>query len=166
MNAALQDAIKEAFAIAPAHQVIIHTLEIRQEGVQAPIFLAQARRPFTAFDENGVERTFEPSGFQISLPPSNEEGFQSLNIAIDNIGRRVSDFVSVAQSAIEPIKILYRPYLSDDPSSPQMIPPLVLFLKNVKINNIQVTGSATFMDLVNKKFPLELYSRARFPALG
>lgn len=166
MNPALQDAIREAFAIAPANKVVLHTLEIRQEGVQPSIYIAQARRGFTALDENGTARDFEPSGFQFSLPPSNEEGFQSLNIAIDNTGRRVTDFINAAKSEQEPVKVIYRPYVSDDLTQPQMSPPLVLFLKDMKANAMQVTGRATFMDIVNKKFPAELYTRGRFPALG
>jgi len=166
MNSSLQDAIKEAFALAPASKVILNTIEIRQEGVQDPIFLVQARRGMVATDENGVERVFEPVGFSFSLPPSNEEGFQSLNIAIDNVGLRVTAFMNAAMSVAEPIKVIYRPYLSDDLTHPQMIPPLVLFLKDVRITAVQVVGRATFMDIVNKKFPAELYTRSRFPSLG
>jgi len=170
MNSNLEDAIKEAFAIAPSNKVIINTLEIRQgddsNAVQEPIYIAQVRRSFTAKDENGNDITFEPSGFQFSLPPSTEEGFQSLNVAIDNIGRRVSDYINTAKSEEEPVKLIYRPYMSNDLSGPQMNPPLVLWLKDVKVNQFQVTGRATFMDVVNKKFPLELYTRERFPTLG
>lgn len=166
MNTALQDAILEAFAIAPSNQVVFHTLEITQQGVQGSIYLVKARRSIVAYDENSVARTFEPSGFEFSLPPSTEEGYQSLNIAIDNIGRRVSDFIDTAKSQSVPVKVIYRPYVSTDLSAPQMDPPLVLYLKDVKENAMQVTGRATMMDLANKKFPLELYTRARFPTLG
>lgn len=165
MSDVYADAIKEAFAIAPSSKVVLHTLEIRQTGVQAAIFLVQARRNLVAFDELGVERTFLATGFQFSLPPSNEEGFRSLNIAIDDIGRRVSAFVDAAKAEEQPVEIYYRPYLSDDLSAPQMNPPLVLWLKDVQVSGPQVVGKATFMDIVNKKFPSELYTRERFPSL-
>lgn len=166
MNPSLQDAILEAFAIAPTNVTTIHTLEIRQAGVQDTLFIAQSRRPITAFDEDGEPHLFEASGFEFSLPPSNEEGFQSLNIAIDNIGQRASDFVKTAQASNTPVMVLYRPYLSNDFTTSQMVPPLTLFVKQVSINQIQVTGKATFMDIVNKKFPSELYTREDFPTLG
>jgi len=166
MNPALQDAIREAFAIAPTNQVIFHTLEIRQVGVQQPVYIAKTRRGFTAVLETGSARFFEACGFDFSLPPSNEDGFQSLNIAIDNVGRRVTDFIETAKSQVQPVEVLYRPFLSTDLSRPQMSPPLVLFLKDVKVETMQVTGRATFMDIVNKHFPLELYNRERFPTLG
>jgi hypothetical protein len=162
----LTDAIKEAYAIAPADIVVYDTLEIRQTGVQDPVYLVRARLPITATDENGVDKTYEPAGFQFSLPPSNEEGFRSLNIAIANIGRRVSDFVEAAKSEKVPVEMLYRPYVSNDLTQPQMIPPLVLYLKDIQVTPFQVTGRATFMDIVNKKFPNEIYNRDRFPGLG
>lgn len=166
MNETLQDAIKEAFVLAPSSKVILHTLEIRQTGVQDPIFIVQSRRGITATDEEGNSRYFEPVGFQFSLPPSTEEGFQSLTVSIDNIGRVASDFVEKARQTEVPVKLIYRPYLSDDLTGPQMNPPLVLFLKEVQITAASVTGRATFMDILNKKFPSELYIRSRFPTLG
>ena len=166
MNETLQDAIKEAFVLAPASKVILHTLEIRQTGVQSPVYIVQSRRGITATDEDGNAHYFEPVGFQFSLPPSNEEGVQNLSIAIDNIGRVVSDFIETARQTNTTVEIVYRPYLSDDLTQPQMDPPLVLFLKEVQITAAQVTGRATFMDIVNKKFPSELYTRLRFPTLG
>jgi hypothetical protein len=166
MNDAYHDAIKEAFALAPASTVIYHTLQIRQVGVQSSIFLVQSRRSIEAADEDGNWHTFEPVGFQFSLPPSNSEGFQSLNLVIDNIGRRVTDFVEAAQSAVQAVEILYRPYLNTDLTAPQMDPPILLYLKDIEMNDLQVTGRATFMDILNKKFPLDIYTRAKFPALG
>lgn len=165
-NPSLEDAIKEAYAVAPTSKVIYDTLEIKQPTVQDPIYLVRAQREIVAFDEDGNERTFRPAGFQFSLPPENEEGFRSLNIAIDNVGREVSDFVNSAKSEQVVVEVIYRPYLSDDLSMPQMNPPLVLYLKDLQITPSQVTGRATFMDIVNKRFPTELYTRARFPALG
>lgn len=166
MNPALEDAIKEAFASAPSSTVVYETLEIRQTGVQSPIFIVKSRRTLVATDENGVQHEFEPVGFQLTLPPSNEEGFTSLNIAIDNVGLRVTSFVEAAKSQVVPVEVIYRPYVSTDLTKPQMTPPIVMYLKDVRITAAQVTGRATFMDIVNKKFPAELYTRARFPSLG
>jgi hypothetical protein len=166
MNASLTDAIKEAYATAPASKVIIDTLEISQGLVQPPVYLSQTKTGIDAFDELGVEHTFVASGFRFTLPPSDEDGFKSLNIAIDNINRVASDFITTALTDPTAVTIKYRPYVSDDLSTPAMNPPLVLYLKDVQVTAHQVTGKATFMDMVNKKFPSELYQRVRFPSLG
>lgn len=165
-NPSLSDAIKEAYASCPTGKVVYDTLEIRQTGVQPAIYLVKGQSALTAFDEDGNERVFFPSGFVFSLPPENEEGFRSLNVSIDNIGRAVSDFVNLAKSEKVPVEMIYRPYLSDNLTAPAMVPPLILYLKDVQVTAAQVTGRATFFDIVNKKFPSELYTRARFPALG
>jgi len=166
MNNSLTDAIKEAFASAPTNVVVHHTIEIRQDGVQPRIYLVRARHELVAQDEEGNTLTFEPAGFQFTLPPSSEEGFQSINIAIDNIDQRVTDFVKLATSERTPVQVIYRPYLSTDLTQPQMDPPLVLYLRDIQANIMQVTGRATFMDVVNKRFPSILYSRDGFPGLG
>lgn len=166
MNESLSEALKEAYASAPSNVVMIHTLEINQTGVQAPVYIAQSRRDVIAKDENGQWRTFRPCGFQFSLPPANEEGYQSLNIAIDNVDRRVMAFITTGLSSKTTVKVIYRPYLNTDLATPQMDPVLVMYLKDVRITTFQVTGRATFMDVVNKKFPTDLYTRAHFPALG
>ena len=162
----LSDAIKEAFAIAPSNVVVLHTLTVEQEGVQDPVYLVQSRGTVEAVDENGFTRSYRPSGFAFSLPPSNEEGFRNLNITIDNTTREVSDFIDVAKGSMVPITITYRPYLSTDLTTPHMIPPLVLYLKDVQITANTVSGKATFMDIVNKKFPSEIYTREKFPTLA
>jgi hypothetical protein len=165
-NASLQDAIKEAFASCPSNKVIYDTLEIRQTGIQDPVYIVKAFQPITATDENGNVRVFEAVGFQFILPPTDDQGYQSLSISIDNVSRRVLDFVEAAKSEKVPVEMVYRPFLSDDLSRPQMIPPLLLYLKDIRITDMQVNGKATFMDVVNKKFPSELYTRERFPSLG
>lgn len=166
MNSAYQELIKEAFALAPSNSVVYETLEILQEGVQDPIYIVRARESITVLDENGIQKTFEPVGFQLTLPPSNEEGFPSLNIGVDNINRRISDFVNLAKSEVVPVQVIYRPYVSTDLARPQMIPPTLLYLKDVAMTTFQATGKATFMDVVNAKFPSELYTRGRFPSLA
>lgn len=165
-NPSLQDAIKEAYAVCPTNKVIFETLEIRQDGIQDPIYIVKAPVGITANDENGTPINFRPMGFTISLPAENEEGFKSLTVAVDNVDRSVGDFVEAAKSEPVPVEVIYRPYLSDDLTQPQMDPPLVLFLKEIQVTNFQVTGRATFMDLVNAKFPSDLYTRSRFPSLS
>jgi len=167
MNDAYEDAIKEAFVLAPSTDVIFNTLEVRQDGVQDSVFLVQNPVAVVALDENGISRTFNPSGFKFTLPSSSEDGYTTLNVAIDNVMRRASDFVQTAmKSSLVPVKVIYRPYLQSDLTRPQMNPPIVLFLKDVQITSSQVLGTCTFQDLINKKFPVELYARERFPALG
>jgi hypothetical protein len=166
MNTALQEAIREAYVCVPSSVVIHETLQIRQTGVQSSVFLVRSIIGITAKLESGVWQTFEPCGFKFTLPPTDGTGAPSVTVQIDNVGRRVLAFIEAAKSSKVPVELLYRPYISTNLEVPQMNPPLVLFLKEIQVTSLIVTGRATFMDLINRKFPSQLYTRDRFPTLG
>jgi len=64
------------------------------------------------------------------------------------------------------VEMTYRPYLPSDPTKPQMTPPLVLVMTEVRVTSIEVSGRATFANIVNLKYPTQYYDRKRFPGLG
>lgn len=161
------EAIKEAFATAKSDVAILDTLEISHPSLtDGSLFLVRDFSAQTLGLETGTFQEFEPAGFQIELPARDNKGIQDLSIAIDNTDRRVSDFVKrTLEFPNESIEITYRPYLSNDLSTPQMDPPLVLYVSNVSIGVSNVTATATFADVLNKTFPSEIYTKTRFPAL-
>lgn len=157
---------KEAIASAPAGAVMVNTLEMRHESIGGVLFLAQSLTNFEATLETGATVVFEAVPFRITLPRKSAEGLQELQISIDNVDRRISDFCQNAAGFMSPVELLYRPYLMSDLSEPQMVPPLRLFLRNVSVSATEVAGRATYADLINKKFPSDPYTRKRFPGLG
>jgi len=167
-NSSLTAALKEAYASAPSDTVILDTIELSHPSLPAEtLYLVKAREDYDLTLEDGVTvQTFTASGFEFKLPPAGDKGVQELQIAIDNTDRVISDFLKQAKDYREPAKLVYRPYLSTDLTTPQLDPPLELNLTNVKVTVHQVTGRASFADLINKKHPLELYTRERFPSLG
>ena len=165
-NTSLNEAIKEAYASAPTHIVTLETLVVSHPDLDESIYMVRDRVGHTFTLEDGTERFFEPIPFRVALPPSGANGIQSLNIAIDNIDRRISDFLMTVINSGKPVELTYRPYLDNDPTTPQLNPPLVLFLLDVAVTASEISGNATFADVVNKEFPNEYYTRARFPSLG
>lgn len=166
MNSSLTDAIKEAYAVAPTNIRVFETLEISHESIEEPIRIVQDFRALTATLETSEEVTFQPVWFNFTLPAATESGRQDLSLSIDNINREVSDFVNLAKEYVTPVTIIYRPYLSSNLSQPQLDPPLRLTLQDVSISLLTVSGKAIFADVVNKKWPTEFYTRARFPSIG
>lgn len=164
-NPSLADALKEAFALAPTQVVVLDTLEVRQPGVQEPVYLVRGAREINARLETGETPTFRPVGFRMTLPAEGTEGVRALTVSVDNVGRELMDFVRTALEHPVPVEMVYRPYLSNDLFTPQMNPPLRLFVRDIQITPAQLTARATFMDLVNLRFPNELYTRDRFPFL-
>ena len=164
MNFALSEAIKEAYALAPVGKSVLETLELRLSG-RPSLFIYRGVEPLDMRLETGEWVAFEPVPFQFRLPKSSETGSQSLDISMDNVDARVSDFITAAKGSLEPVEVIYRPYLSDDLTAPQMDPPLVLYLKGASITASTASAQASFIDIVNKRFPNDYYTGDRFPGL-
>lgn len=166
-NQAWTDAIKEAYASVPDGIVLLHTVELSHPALSGETrYYIKAVQDYTLTLEDATQQLFRALPFDLSLPPAGADGVQNLNFSIDNIDRSVGDFLNKAKNNREPAKLVYRPYLSNDLTTPQMDPPLSLNLSDAKVTVTKVTAKATFADLLNKKHPLELYTRKRFPSLG
>lgn len=160
------EAIKEAFATARTDLAIVDTIEIYHPSIAERIYLVRDFNDQTFTLETGQDQLFTAGGFTVQLPSKTDKGIQNLNIAIDNTDRRASNFSKESlKYPNESIQVIYRPYLSNDFSQPQMNPPLVLFLSNIDIKVLTVSATASFADIINKPFPSNLYTPARFPAL-
>jgi hypothetical protein len=162
-----KDAIKEAYASAPKGVVIYETIQIHHESFSPDFFLVDQRGDKSLPLAEGEEPiVFTASGFRFTLPPTGENGTQDLRIAIDNVDRRISDFIKQVVGTNTPVVVTYRPYLSNDLTKPQLDPPLQLNLRDLKITTLQVSGRASYADILNMPFPNEYYTRTRFPSLG
>jgi len=166
MNPNLHPALVEAYAIAPASVSHVHTLELRHANMSEPLYLVQGYfhkqiKPVAG----GAWQEFRACAFNFTLPATDEGGLQELTLTMDNANNRVSDFCESAMQFPAPVEIYYRPYLSTDLATPLMDPPLRLFLKDVVVSESQVSGRAVPVDFLNLKFPTELYTNPRFPAL-
>lgn len=166
MNEALSEAIKEAYASAPSDVVILDTLQIDHEDLAGPIYLVRNRENLTLTLEDLSTEEFEGIAFRMALPAAGDNGVQDLMLTIDNADQRLTDFVNTVKTSLAPVTITYRPYRSDDLTTPQMDPPLVLYLHDINQNSFEVSARASFGDIINRKFPSALYTRSRFPSLG
>lgn len=164
-NDALSEAAKEAYALSPQGELPLETLEISHPLVGDPIYLVIDRVGHT-FGVDGVDKVFDACGIRMSLPEAGDNGIQELSIGIDNVDRRISDFINTVKQSNVRVSVKYRLYLLSDPSTAQNDPPIHLSLTDVNVNDIEVTGKATFADVVNKSFPTVFYTRRQFPGLG
>ena len=130
------------------------------------LFIVRDRVGHTLTLEDGHERDFIPCPFNFTLPGGGANGLQELMLAVDNVDRAVSDFLAKVLGYNIPVTVVYRPYLASDPSGPQLDPPLRLFLRNVSVDDFKASGRASMADIINRRFPSDLYTRKRFPSLG
>ena len=177
-NATLTEAIKEAYASAPAVGVLLDTLEIRHsafiddDGNATAIRVVADHKNLEAFLEQdaplngGEEVTFIAYSFTIDLPHVDDKASPRAVITIDNVSREIIENIERAVESQEVIKVTYRPYLTNDLSTPQHNPPLHLVLSEIEANVHKITAKASFGDLANKAFPNDTYTPSRFPGLG
>lgn len=162
----MEEAIKEAYTVCPSGELALDTLEVINPVDGSSKYLVSDYTDHTFRLEDGRDQLFTACGFRMQLPAAGDNGVQQLDIAMDDINQELSDFLTAAKEARKEIPLIYRPYLLSDPTTSQLNPPLRLFLKDVSVTPQQVQGAASFMDIINKKFPTEIYTRARFPSLA
>jgi hypothetical protein len=167
-NDLLEAALKEAYATARASAVILDTLQVSHVSQAESLFLVSALVDYDLTLETDEVVTFKGCAFRITPPATGENGKQELGLVFDNVNREVSDFMHAAKSTPSPVEITYRPYLLDNLTQPQLKTPLVLYLTDVVVTLFDVSGRASFADIINRPFPArsQIYTRTRFPGLG
>lgn len=158
-------AIKEAFALASSDIVILETLELVFAPTSSRFLLVSNTVDITATLETAEVVTFKAVGMKVKLPAKNKDGFQDLSITISNTNLEASDFLENTLLFDDPVICYYRPYLANDLSTPQVNPPLILYLSDAEITSEYVTVRASFADFLNKPFLSEKYTKNAFPAL-
>lgn len=168
----LEAAIREAYATAPAGEVILHTLEFRHPAFTAPLRVVRdhrelvARLESTAPENPNEEVTFVAFAFDFVPPDVDTTGaMPEVIIAIDNVSSQILGYMDQAANSQDLIEMTYRPYLASDPSEPQMDPPLTLTVRSVEADIFRITARASYGDFVNRSFPSEVYNSTRFPGL-
>lgn len=170
-DSTLSEAIKEAYASAPADAVIYHTLEIWHENFTAPIYVVRDFDDLNATIESGAARnastevTFVGFAFDIVPPEVDKAGVPQCVIEIDNASREILANIELAMGSTSPITVIYRAYLSDDLSGPENDPPLELTIMSITADVFKVRATAGFGSLANLKFPRQEYSAEVFPGL-
>ena len=164
-NTRLKQAVREAYASSPADVVVLNTLEIRHPLFDAPIYLVNNYRNFSANLETGEHVTFRSYSFGLGLPEDGEKPSVSVSLKIENVSREMVNLIEGVVESAEPITIVYRPYLSDEPQAPQYDPPLEMQLSGIVATTDTITAKATFGELANIKFPNRIYDIEEFPQL-
>lgn len=159
----LSEALKEAYLNYGSTTDVVETIEVSTSAES--LWLCTGFSVFTATDENGVVRTFQPVPFKFSLPAQDTTGARSLNIAIENVDGSVIRFINSSRAANRVISVKYRTFLTSDTSSPQNPRPLKLSLKSAVATLTGVRFEAAIADVVNRSFPNGIYTYARFPGL-
>ena len=170
-NDVLQQAIMEAYASSPSDVLIYHTLEIKHpdfmddNGNLVTIFLVQGFHNIPAKLETGEDAEFQAMCFNIELPPVDTSAVPEITVEIDNVSREIGKHLDNAASSQHRTELVYRPYLSTDLTTPQMIPPVRLTVTEISGDVYKITAKARMTDIGNKTFPNETYRLSKFMGL-
>ena len=171
-DAALSEAIKEAYASAPVGQVIFHTLELWHPAFSTAIRVVRHEKAIDARIEAGALRnagevvSFIGYAFDIVPPEQTATGLPQCVIEIDNVDQAILAQIDLAVVESDPITAIYRAYLSDALlDGLQNTPPMELSLITVSATVFRIRAAAGFPDLLNLKFPKREYDLETFPGL-
>lgn len=167
----LSEALKEAYASAPAGEVVYHTLELRHVAFTTPIRVVRDKADLSAFLEAtapvdpAAQVTFVGYAFDLVRPEVSSSGVPQCTIEIDNVSREILSAVELAMGGRDPITATYREYLASDLSAPQNDPPMTLTIMSIKADVFRIRATAGFPNMSNRRFPREDYTAERFPGL-
>jgi hypothetical protein len=175
----LSTALAEAAALAPAEEIIRHTLEIRhddfvdEDGEADSVWLVADTENLTAPLEpdapvkGGLSVAFTALGFSFALMPIEPGTTPEIEITIDGVNRTLISYLDLAMASGKSITVAYRPYLDsaiDD--GPQMDPVPTFEVAEITVGVTNVTMKArTGIDL-RGAFPIRQYTLAEFPGLA
>ncbi len=174
----LSQAIQEAYASSPSDVVILHTLELRHpkfvddEGNVMAVRLVRDYQNLQATLEEDAPLnanevvTFIAMSFELSLPTVDTAPVPEITVTIDNVSGTLMKHLDAAVDSGDKIEVTYRPYLSNDTSTPHMVPPITLVLSDVEADVMRIVGRARMLDIGNKRFPADSYTIKRFPGLA
>lgn len=173
-------ALTVAYASAPETEILLDTLEFRHadfkdpdtgeeiglRGVNDVTELYAYLEPGAPLN-GGEEVRFHPIAFKFKRPDETNSGnAPEIQLQIDNAARILVPYLDLARKSRSSIYVTWRQYLASDLTTPHILPPLTMTLKNVTANMTSITGTAGFADLTNRRFPAIEYSSLKFPGLS
>lgn len=170
-DSTLSQALREAYASAPAGVVIYHTLELRHPAFSSPIRVVRdfadltATLEATAPADPGATVSFVRFAFDFTKPEISATGVPQMTIEIDNVDRSIIANIEAALTTTSLVQATYREYISTDLSAPQNNPPISMTIMSITADVFRVKAVAGFPDLMNRRFPTLEYSAETFPGL-
>jgi len=164
-NDSFTNALKEAYALTSYENVVLDTLTIEHRKFY-PIYLVKGSKDRLLTLEDGRTVKFKAAGFAFTMPVQGGDGVSEVNITIDNAGIVVEDLIAAISQGRDKVEVTYRPYLEGHPDAPEIDPPYRFTMTDIVVDEKAFSGRATLRDMVNKKFPSDMYVRSRFPSLG
>lgn len=170
---AISAELAAVYATAPVNRYYIETMTLTHpifiEGgnTTGEFFMTNQRDGFSGTLEDGRVVQFEPVPFTAIPPKSEEQSDIQLQVGVDNASRELMDNVErLGETPNVPIIVTYRVYLSDDLTTVQNDPPLILDVISLTATQQLVSFTAGNSNMRDKPFPYQLYTTELYPGLA
>lgn len=164
----LSYALREAAVHAPAGRVVLATYEFTHSLFTSRALLVVNHEDWVANDENGVSCTFKAfAGLRSSGFDESDQAAQPvLKLFLDGVSSAVIDKLDLAVTSLEPVGLIERIYVSDDASTPAILPVAKTIVRLGTITETRVEIECGFGDPSNQPFPRKNYTRLEYPSLA
>ena len=154
----MSDAIKEAYAHAPADVTYYDTLEISHDSFTDNIRVVISDTPLSTPQGEFIACP----NVQVRLPEIDGCVQGQLEITIGMLPKKAQIALKDASTTTSPISIKYRQYIAED-VDPDAELPVPLQVDTIKQTHIQAIITAAYPDLVNARFPRRLMTTTVLP---
>ena len=143
---------------------IISTLELSCPAWSEPVLICNGFENQTCITEDLRTLVFIAAGIDVALPKKGNTGGQTLTFAIGNVTGEAQQKIDQALDDEQRITATYRMFLASDKSTPAE-PPYKMTVLGGTMQGAGVQIQCGFFDLINTKWPRELYTTDFAPGL-
>lgn len=161
-------ALREAATYAPIERVVLATYEFIHSTFASRALVVCNYEDITAKDEAGVTVTYvaigglRTSGFE----ESDQAATPTLKLELDGVSGQLISALDLALTTLEPVYVIERIYVSDDLSTPALLPPAKAVVRSADVSEVRVSLEVGFGDPANQPFPRKVFTRKEHPGLA
>lgn len=162
----LTEAMVEAYAVAPAGETIIETIELDHPSFDEPARIASGIEEDILLPpaEGADPVLFRAVQVQVIPPGMGEDGPTPMRLKLDAVSGWLLPYLRAAMQSTAPVSVTYRAYTTADLTQPgEVIDGLEL--RHVTLTATAAEGTVSFREIELQAFPLPTYDETYYPAL-
>lgn len=164
----MSEALREAATYAPIDRAVLMTYEFVHPTFTERVVVVSDYADLAAKDENGADVVYK------ALAGLRSEGFEEsdqastplLKLLIDGVSSILISEMDRALVTLDPIEVIERVYVSDDLTTPALLPPARAIVRSGSVTETRITLEVGFGDPANQPFPRKTYTRKEYPGLA
>lgn len=164
----MSEALREAATYAPIDRAVLMTYEFVHPTFTERVVIVSDYADLEAKDEDGVDVVYK------ALAGLRSEGFEEsdqastplLKLLIDGVSSILITEMDRALVTLDPIEVIERVYVSDDLTTPALLPPARAIVRSGSVTETRITLEVGFGDPANQPFPRKVYTRKEYPGLA